>query len=150
MAKRGPKPKTVQNSRKPPRPSRLTADEWIGMEAPDHLNAKAAGEYRRLVVVLHERGTLATTDPRLIALYAMTWDLVCRASEELDRDGLTLQTEMGRVMAHPMIIVQNQAVLRLKGIIKSLGLSPDSARLSSPVSKADGGDQWGGLLDAVG
>src|SRR4051794_17504064 len=105
--KSGPKPKknTSGRTRKAP-----------VLTIPGHLTGRVREEYERVAAKLRAAGRLEATDPRLIELYAVNYDLVRAAKEQLDDDGLTFSNERG-IQAHPMVGVLNAATIRLRGLI---------------------------------
>ena len=133
--KRGPKPNLAAKSR--PKPVNT-------LTIPDHLTGRVRDEYARVAERLQQAGKLDATDPRLIELYAVNYDLVRQAKEELDRDGLTFSTDKG-VYPHPMVGVLNAATIRLRGLIADL------EGVKATDAKAPGGEsRWGGLLSVTG
>ena len=97
-------------------------------------------------------GVLERTDPRLIELYAVNYELVRKAYEQLSKDGPTIITDKGNTLEHPCIRTINGATIRLKAIINDLGLCPASSKLTNPsggeANKTE--DKWAGLLNVVG
>lgn len=148
MARRGPKAKTAANSPA----ARGGAVDWRGVEPSAHLSGAARAEFLRLVELLDGAGTLGRTDPRLVELYAVNYDLLCRARDELDRDGLTQANAKGTLVPHPMIAVLNSATIRLRGLIADLGLTPATSRHSGEGrhNQEEGDNPWAGLLSVTG
>jgi len=141
MAKPGPKVRTPANSRGgaiaipfPP-------------ESPDHLSERARAEYARLVDLLERRGVLAATDPRLVELYSMNYDLARLAYDKIVAEGATVESDRGNTSEHPSIQTLNAATIRLKAIINDLGLCPASAKAAGAIS-SDPYAQWRAYLGA--
>ncbi len=82
MSKRGPKIKTPLNSRGGP------VSIPFPMEAPAYLSDRARAEYGRLMEVLDLRGLLSATDPRLVELYAMNYDVARLAYDKFLADSV--------------------------------------------------------------
>lgn len=134
--KRGPKPKKAPISQGKPVET---------LTIPEHLTGRVREEYARVAERLHQAGKLDATDPRLIELYAVNYDLVRAAKDELDRDGLTFSTEKG-IYPHPMVGVLNAATIRLRGLIADLeGVKP-----SGDTKPTQGESRWAGLLSVTG
>jgi|GEM_PF-7023252 len=133
MAKRGRKPKLsgkVGASRKP------------SIKVPDYLEGVAATEYVRVAERLADAGTLDSTDTRLIELYAINYDLILRAREEILRgDSLVFITDKGGMQQHPLLTYVNAATIRLKGIIETLSaIKPTESSNDEKVEKSGWGD----------
>ena len=140
MATRGRKAKTAATSRP-------KAGETPPIPIPFHLEGRVRDEYLRVAAMLRESGKLEGTDTRLIELYAINYDLVRTAKEEIDRDGMTFTTERGAITAHPMIGVMNAATIRLRGLIADL----TSVKAGAGSGDKSGGDgRWDGLLSITG
>ncbi len=147
MARRGPKVRTGANARKGG-----AVVDWSTVEPPAELPGPALAEWHRLVGLLRHAGTLERTDPRLVELYAVNYDLLCAAREKVDAEGVTVRSATGMAHLHPAVSVINQATIRLRGLIADLGLAPASSRHSGlpPAAKGeDRADPWNGLI-AVG
>lgn len=126
MGKRGPKPRTVENSR----PIQAVDSSWDWV-CPDHLTGLAREEYGRIVDLVRQHGNLSKTDPRLIEIYAINYELLRRAYAEVEAQGPTVESDRGNVSEHPSIQTINSCTIRLKAIINDLGLTPSSCRYSS-------------------
>lgn len=145
MATRGPKKKTAANSRpKPP------LQGWDGFAPPD-LDPVAQAAYARLVAALRHRGTLEKTDPSLVVAAARTLSLIERAESEIaSAPELTLTTANGTLMPHPASKIANMATQRLRGLMRDLGLTLATARLSDPKAVVEDAGPWKDLLNVVG
>jgi P27 family predicted phage terminase small subunit len=143
-ATRGPKRRTSTNTK----PSQ-GGDLWSGFAPPIDFAGEALAEYTRLVGVLDRVGTLRKTDPRIVVAAARTHALIERATAELAGDTLTLQAANGTAMPHPMLAVLNTLTMRLTRLWSDMGLTPASARLTSPKSDEKAANPWDGLLNAT-
>jgi phage terminase small subunit len=136
-ATRGPKRRTSTNTK----PSQ-GGDLWSGFAPPIDFAGEALAEYTRLVGVLDRVGTLRKTDPRIVVAAARTHALIERATAELAGDTLTLQAANGTA-------VLNTLTMRLTRLWSDMGLTPASARLTSPKSDEKAANPWDGLLNAT-
>lgn len=144
MSKRGPKARNASNAR-PKHPGGI---DWSKVSAPEGLSDGAAREWARLVRLLRSMGSLERTDPMAVEALAVNVDLLRRCREAVDLEGLVVPIgDDGRVMAHPLLQVVNQATLRLRGLLADLGLTPASNRHAGKASGGGSDDnKWGGLL----
>lgn len=146
MAKRGAKARTAENGRRPP--GEPVSLDW---EVPGYLSDLARDEFRRVVSLLSARGVLDRTDPRVVELYAMNYDLARLAYRDIRNEGATVTSDRGNVSEHPAVTTLNSATIRLKAIANDLGLTPASSRHANPSNgskKKD--DPWEGILKVTG
>lgn len=146
MPKPGKKPRTAANSA----PKSRAGSPWEGHRPPSGLSKGAAAEYSRLIGVLRTVGVLEKTDPRMVELYAVNYDIIARATEQLDCEGLTTETETGRVIAHPLLAAVNAATIRLANLMDRMGLTPASHKLTDTTTEAKPSDPWAGILNVTG
>lgn len=146
MAKRGPKARTAANSGAKSGAGGL----WVDVRPPSGLSDGALAEYSRLVGILKAVGTLERTDPRMVELYAINYDLIRRATEQIDCEGLTTETAEGRAIAHPLLSAINTATIRLRGLMNDMGLTPSSSKLTDTIAEAKPSDPWAGILNVTG
>jgi P27 family predicted phage terminase small subunit len=137
--KRGPKPK---------RRSRTDGGIlWEGYEIPDDLELDQHREFLRLVEILRQKGNLDRTDPRIVLATVRTQGTIDEAYRELEREGLTSVNTQGTTVAHPLLAAINALLMRLRGLLNDMGLTPKSAGLTgSTVDAAE--SKWGSLIDA--
>ncbi|SIO60172.1 phage terminase, small subunit, putative, P27 family [Singulisphaera sp. GP187] len=142
-------------------PSPVVPDE---IEAPATLNAAEVREFQRLVGACREAGTLVKADVRLIEATARTVCLLERAHDELSQVGapdkdaaqpaskLTLFAANGTPMPHPLLGIISAQTMRLRGLLKDLGLTPGLSAKSRGGSngKPEGDGRWGDLLSVTG
>lgn len=141
------RPKPGPKSRKTPLRGFIPETAW---EPPAYLSERATAEYRRLVGILDDMGRLGVSDPRLVELYAVNYDLAQTAYETLLADGLTITSDRGNVSKHPLLEAVNAATVRVKAISTALGITPTPAelsRLESPSAPPGEEDGWGSLLN---
>lgn len=134
MPRRGPKPKTADNSRH----AGHGVIGWADAEPPDDLGPEERAVFAGLVETLHAAGTLAQTDPTLVELYAVNKVLLRDARAEVRRDGQTIANSRGVKVPHPALATINSATIRLRAIISDLGLNPATARYGGSPARGDG------------
>lgn len=121
MGQRGP----VGGGRTPPRPKGMP-------KMPTWLPAEAQAEWRRVLPILKEMGTVSAADQSIIASYCLAVADLQIASEILDRDGMTVPGE-GSLRPHPACGIQRHAMHAIRILGGELGLSPMSrGRLRVP------------------
>jgi P27 family predicted phage terminase small subunit len=144
VAKRGPKERTGLNTRRSP-------TEATTVEIPGDLDAEEAAEFGRLAEQLRGRGLLERTDVRAIEMAACCYAEIVRARAVVKAEGLTLTASNGTAMPHPMIAVINTLRMRLRGLLKDMGLVPSSSKLATlePSAEPDRSDPWNRVLHVV-
>jgi P27 family predicted phage terminase small subunit len=148
VAKRGRKTKADEQGRKARRPA--PGDRWA---CPGHLSGmpEAASAWAHAVELLRENGTLDATDPTLIEAYATARAMLRAAVQTVELEGLTVTGAHGGMAQNPACGIADKALLRLRGLIADMGLSPASAKLSNAGKPTSPGEsKWGDLLGVVG
>ena len=121
------------------------------VDVPDALSVDERAEYLRLVEALRAVGTHDRCDVRLVEAAARTIVLIERAHAELGKSkDLTLPTTNGMLMPHPMLGVIATQTMRLRGLLRDLGLTPESARLGKGGARKGEGNKWEGLISDAG
>jgi len=77
------------------------------------------------------RWTLEDHHVRLLTLAAEAWDRGQQAREAILRDGLTVDTKMGGVRAHPALRVENDCRLTFARLIRELDLDLEAPPVAS-------------------
>ena len=113
MPDRGPKPRTVRNS--PPRPSGTVPISEI--EPTSALNPEALAEFRRLVAVLDNRGTLDRIDLAIVTECARIKDL-------LDQNHKLLSITMDP----KTVAIVTQLTSQRRGLLREMALTMTPSR----------------------
>lgn len=137
MAKRGPK-------------VRSTTAKLPLVDVPEGLTPEERCEFVRLTEATRAAGTLDRCDVRMIQAAARCSVMIDRAQAELAKGPLTLPTNNGMLMPHPMIAVIATQTMRLRGLWRDLGLTPESARLGKGGARKGEGNKWEGLISDAG
>jgi P27 family predicted phage terminase small subunit len=125
MANRGPKIRTSANS------APVAGVVSVRAGAPEYLSERARAEYVRVADVLDGDGKLASTDPRVIELFAVNYDLIRSAYDQIQADGCAVESDRGNLAEHPAVKTLNAATIRLKAIAVELGLTPASKKAAA-------------------
>jgi P27 family predicted phage terminase small subunit len=99
--------------------------------APEHLSPSSAAWWRTTV----ERFVLEEHHLRLLQLCCEAWDRAQAARAQLDRDGLTVESEKGVIRAHPCIAIERDSRLAVARLVRELDLDvepPASDRVAPP------------------
>jgi P27 family predicted phage terminase small subunit len=80
---------------------------------------------------------LVSTDPRLIELYAMNYDLARSSYDQIQADGCTVESDRGNVVEHPSVKTLNAATIRLKAIAVEIGATPASRKTAAAGQAVD-------------
>jgi P27 family predicted phage terminase small subunit len=113
---------------------------------PDFLSGAAKEEFERVLTSMPP-SFFTSADVPTLAVYACAWTLYRGALARVARDGMTLSTATGEMIAHPaMAILGRQAEIILRASDR-LGMSPSArSRLTMPdgPSPTRFGDLFGG------
>jgi len=133
--KKGNPGKRPYNKREP----KLKAGEPT---APDGLDADSKSEWKRLISEAFKLEVLTKAERAIITLAALAYSTWMRAERELDKNGLTYETEgtegQRMLKANPAATIAADAWRRYKSAVIEIGLSP-AAR--SKVNTVDASEE---------
>jgi P27 family predicted phage terminase small subunit len=120
---------------------------------PKTLTPAAKKEWRRIVPILEERGTLSRADSTCLSLYAETYARWLQAQEELATHGLVVVTTVldkhGAAIesrkANPALKISESAERSLRAFLREFGCTPQSREKIKPTRKVE--EQTESILD---
>ena len=99
-----------------------------------------ATEYMKDVLSdLENRGILEDTDSAALTMLARNYSVFIKASKQLEKDGLTVESDRGNLQAHPLIKVVNDAQNKAMKVMLEFGLTA-KARTKLPQKEKDEDD----------
>ena len=111
-------------------------------DAPDHLDKEALIEWGRVTHLLHSQGLISKLDRAMLSAYCESWSMYVKASIELTKQGLTVETTNGNMIQNPLVGIVNQSKKHMKDFASEFGMSPVSkARVSAKESEKKS-DPW--------
>lgn len=108
---------------------------------PDHLSDNAKKEWRRIVSLLEQRGTLSKADSAVLALYCETHARWLQAKQEVATHGLMIEAtvldsageQVTTRKPNPALKVAENAERGLRGYLKEFGMTPSSRERVKPT-----------------
>jgi len=108
---------------------------------PDHLSEEAKREWRRLIPLLEQRGTLSKADSAVLALYCETHARWLQAKREVAENGLMIEStvldssgeQVTSRKPNPALKVAENAERSLRGYLKEFGMTPSSRERVRPA-----------------
>ena len=121
-----------------PRP-RIDPSQAGGLpRCPDHLDADARNEWRRLARPLYEGGILTFADRGALAAYCQAWSHWVAAERKLRETPKLIKTPSGYVQQSPWLSVANKQMELMGRYMAELGITPASrGRVSTGSGTAD-------------
>lgn len=128
----------MSNKANEPKPARKAPS------CPDHLDADARKEWKRLVKMLLRIRILTEADGIALANLCQAWSTLVRAQIKLNESGLLLKTPSGYVQQSPLLGIVNNCVDTVTKLSREFGLTPSARsrlqvepepRADSPTSK---------------
>jgi len=105
---------------------------------PDHLDADAKKEWKRLVRELYDLGLMTNLDRATLAGYCAAWSEWVKMSRLLDQTGLLLKSANGVFYQSPMVAIRNRALEQMRQFGGLLGLNPmDRGRVRAAPAPAE-------------
>jgi P27 family predicted phage terminase small subunit len=145
LGRRGPAPKPDKLKALEGNPGKrklnLDAPEPEGIPTcPSGLSQTAKNEWRRVARELHNLGLLTRIDRSALAVYCDAYEKWIRATEILDREGLTMEYENKagavNIIARPEVNIATKYAQLVKSFCAEFGLTPSSrCRLLLPKDK---------------
>jgi P27 family predicted phage terminase small subunit len=100
---------------------------------PDHLDAEAKREWKRLVKLLLRTRVLTEADGLALANLCQAWSTLVKAQKKLNESGLLLKTPSGYVQQSPLLGIVNNCTEKVVKLSREFGLTPSSrSRLEVP------------------
>lgn len=138
---------------RPPKPSHLKLvtgnpgkrpiqEDWVKPKArvkplapPEHLDALAAKEWKRLAGQLTTLGTLTDIDRAAFSAYCQAWSIYVHAQEAIDdlarkddsgMGAMLITTKSGNTIQNPLLGIRNQAMKNMVRYAAEFGFTPAS------------------------
>ena len=146
MGRRGPPPKPLHlkllegtfrkdraGKRTAAAPAKAATRAAVRMAPPAYLGRGAKTEWRRILPLLGERGTLTHGDRSVLAMYCQAYQRWIEYERLIDANGSVQMTDKGFAMPRPEVLMATKQAALLKSLAAELGLTPASrARVDVP------------------
>jgi P27 family predicted phage terminase small subunit len=108
--------------------------------APKWLKGDALKQWKKVMPILDGMGVITMADEDAVAAYCVAYAQFVKATEDIEANGIVVDSYRGGVARNPAIQVQTGALDQMNKWGSKLGLSPvDRARLSvTPEGDQDG------------
>lgn len=93
---------------------------------PAHLSQTAKNEWKRISGELHRLGLLTRVDRAALAAYCAAYGYWVEADGVVQRDGITIETDKGNLIAHPAVGIRNRSLELMHRYLVEFGLTPSS------------------------
>jgi P27 family predicted phage terminase small subunit len=103
---------------------------------PEHLNAPAAKEWRRIARALHGMGVIGTFDRAALAAYCQAYGRWVEAEERLRETPMLFKTPSGYVQQSPWLGIINKQLELMGRYMVELGLTPAARSKIGVVAEA--------------
>jgi P27 family predicted phage terminase small subunit len=113
---------TLRESRERPKTAAQALDK--APRPPKHLPAAAQAEWRALMAMAVELGTITAADLRAFEMLCCTLATVSEAETAIRMQGLTLATENGGQKSHPAIKIMETGRAQAAALLRDFGLTP--------------------------
>jgi|SRR5580700_7329772 P27 family predicted phage terminase small subunit len=116
---------------------------------PDHLCADAKKEWRRIIPLLEQRGTLSKADSAVLAVYCETHARWLQAKSEVTEHGLmiavTVLDSAGEQVTtrkpNPALKIAETCERSLRSFLREFGCTPQSRERVKPTKKEEKEDE---------
>ncbi len=94
---------------------------------PQHLDAEARREWRRVSRELYDMGVLSLVDRPALAIYCQAWSRWVRAEKLMHKSGEVLKAKgSGALYQNPYLAVANKAMEQMARFLAEFGMTPVS------------------------
>ena len=97
-----------------------------GAVAPEWLTPYARKEWERIAALLKPLGLLTDVDVIALAAYCEAVSIFRKATEEIEKDGITTEAGNGTTIPYPAVQIQRSAMKVIREFAVEFGLSPAS------------------------
>ena len=121
--------------------SREPQPRAVAPRCPEHLDARAKKEWRRLVPILQRMRVLTEADGIALGNLCQTYSTMLKAQEKLNELGILYKSPSGYVMQSPLLNIVSACVDTLNKLSREFGLTPASRSRLTMTTPDDGIDQ---------
>lgn len=113
--------------------------EYKPIKRPTQLMGKPAalGEWKRLSVVLQEKGLWARTDQSIMVAYCESYQDFVDAAQEVKEHGLLIDGDRGGKKSNPAVRMKKAALDTMVRILAELGLTPTGSMRAGSVEPGE-------------
>ena len=106
-------------------------------EPPEHLTGYALDEWNRITPILFRLGLISNVDAIALAMYCTAVKTWRKAEEELETQGLTINTSNLNVIQNPLLGIRNTAIEVSRKLLTEFGMTPSSRAGVTPNKKQE-------------
>jgi P27 family predicted phage terminase small subunit len=110
---------------------------------PDHLDAQAKKEWKRLIPILRRMKVLTEADGMTLANLCQAWSTLVKAQEKLTEVGILYKSPSGYVQQSPLFSMVNQCIDIVTKLSREFGLTPAArSRMVAQIETEPEDDLW--------
>ena len=117
--------------------------------APDYLTKHAKEEWSEIAPPLHRLGLLTEIDLPVFEMYCLARGNVIAATEEMKNGTMTITTDKGNEVQHPIIGILNRSIEISHKLATEFGMTP-SSRSKVTAAKPKERSKFYGLIHGAG
>src|SRR5260370_35174381 len=154
MGYRGPipKPSAIARAEGNPGKRRLNDSEpqprATTPRCPDHLDALAKKEWKRLVPVLRRMKVLTEADGMTVANLCQIWSKMVQAQKKLTEMGILYKSPSGYIQQSPLFSMVNNCIDTVTKLSRELGLTPAARSRMVAQTETEPEGELGAILKA--
>lgn len=94
---------------------------------PTGFKQEQAAKWNTICATLHRDGMLSDTYLHLVELYCNAWQRWYEAKREVDKTGITFDTDSGQTKQNPAVAIEKEMMALQLRILQDLGYTPRAA-----------------------
>jgi len=154
MGYRGPIPKPSAIARAEGNPGRRRLNDCEPQprattpRCPDHLDALAKKEWKRLVPILRRMRVLTEADGMPLANLCQTWSTWVQAQKKLTEMGILYKSPSGYIQQSPLFSMVTNCIDTVTKLSRELGLTPAARSRMVPQTETEPEDDLWAILNS--
>lgn len=104
---------------------------------PDDIQEEAKDYMQNVCDTLEGRGVMEDVDTAALTMLARNYSMFILASKQIEKDGLTVTSDRGNIVAHPAIKIAKDAQTSAMKVMLEFGLTAKSRTKISKMASAE-------------
>lgn len=105
---------------------------------PTDIEKEAKDYMKDVILMLEDNSLMKNVDNAALTMLARNYSMFIKASEQLEKDGLTVVSDRGNIAPHPAIKIAKDAQIQAMKVMEKFGLT---AKDRTKIAKLNSGDK---------
>ena len=105
---------------------------------PTDIEKEAKDYMKDVILMLEDNSLMKNVDNAALTMLARNYSMFIKASKQLEKDGLTVVSDRGKIAPHPAIKIAKDAQIQAMKVMEKFGLT---AKDRTKIAKLNSGDK---------